>query len=255
MVAAQAFHSCTSLMSVTLPSTLTVIGDNAYRDCFRLVEVINHSALQTTPGKEEKGCVAYYALTVHGEESKLALWEDFYFLRQDGTNYLIAYVGDKTTLTLPDYDLGESYAVHQWAFAYQKQLNELILPDTITGVGAYAFFDCTSLIRVVLPSGLDAIADYMFYGCPSLVELTLPKKPDVIGAFAFGECRSLTEIVLPQTVRSMGRYAFYNCRSLQSMTFRGTVDAWNKAEKGAYWSFCLAATQIVCRDGTSDVSK
>ena len=261
-IGSQAFYSCTSLLSVTLSPTLQRIGTKAFGDCFRLAEVINLGGRMIVTGEDAKtgqdfsGGVGAYALLVHNGESELDLFEDCYFLTVQDKHYLIAYAGNATKVVLPESYRGEEYVLHDWAFAFEETVEEIVVPDTVASIGAYAFFGCTSLTRIVLPSGLECIADHTFDGCRSLADITLPAGLREIGNFAFADCRSLTAIRLPTTLSFIGSYAFYNCRSLTEFTFDGNINSWNKMDKGGYWYFRLAATQVVCRNGkTSDVPK
>ena len=230
-----------------LPSTLRGIGQNAFSDCFRLAEVINHSSLGITAGEDTYGHVGYYALLVHNGVSRILMIEDYYFLVDESYRYyLLAYAGKDTELTLPN---GFSYAVHDWAFAYRSDVISVAMPASVTEIGAYAFFGCTALETVVLPTELKCIADHTFDGCRTLSGLTLPNTIEKIGSFAFADCRQLTAITLPKTVSEIGSYAFYNCRALGFFAFDGAVSVWDRVERGAYWNFRMAANQVKLRSG------
>ncbi len=79
--------------------------------------------------------------------------------------------------------------------------------------------------------------------------LTLPSYITSIGKRAFYLCSNLTSITIPNSVTSIGDFAFSSCGSLMSITFDGTVEEWNKIEKGIYWSYDVLATKVICTDG------
>ena len=88
-----AFGGCSGLTSVTIPDSVTSIGDYAFYSCYKLVEVINRSSLNITKGSENNGYVAYYALNVKdGGNSDIINQNGYLFYTNDVENYLLGYV-------------------------------------------------------------------------------------------------------------------------------------------------------------------
>ncbi len=140
-----AFSDCTSLRSITIPSSVTTIR-GGFSSCYRLVEVINKSDIEITVGASNNGGVAYYAIEVHDGESKIATYGDYlFYTTEDGTNYLIGYVGDSTELILPENYNGESYAIREYAFYKNEKITNVVIPSAVTKIGKYAFVSCRSL--------------------------------------------------------------------------------------------------------------
>ena len=73
---------------------------------------------------------------------------------------------------------------------------------------------CTSLALISLPDGLTSIGDYAFYECSSLSLTSLPDGLTGIGDDAFNNCAYLTLTILPDGLISIGNYAFVGCASL-----------------------------------------
>ena len=63
-IAKYAFYE-DDIVSVTLPESLTTIGNSAFSGCYNLKEVYNNSSLNITAGNNSYGYVAYYAVKVH----------------------------------------------------------------------------------------------------------------------------------------------------------------------------------------------
>ena len=89
----------------------------------------------------------------------------------------------------------------------------------ITGIGAYAFFECYSLASITIPESVTGIGAYAFHGCDSLTSITIPESVTSIGKHAFYGCDSLTGITIPESVTSIGETAFADCYSLQTLSF------------------------------------
>ena len=123
----------------------------------------------------------------------------------------------------------------------QKELiKKVIVEEGVTGIGDYAFYNCTNLTTVVLPStvksirsnplsvtgsgvgegtGTNTFSYGAFRGCTSLTTINLPEGLEEIGIAAFRDCTSLKSVVLPDSLKKMGRGAFIGCTGLNEVTF------------------------------------
>ena len=89
--------------------------------------------------------------------------------------------------------------------------NILLLGRTVTNIGSYAFYDCTSITTIIIPDSVITIGDYAFYGCTSLTTVIIPDSVITIGDYAFYECTSLTNITITNPDTTIGRFAFEGC--------------------------------------------
>ncbi|MBQ8504823.1 MAG: leucine-rich repeat protein, partial [Clostridia bacterium] len=81
------------------------------------------------------------------------------------------------------------------------------------------YVDNQLVTELVIPDSVTSIGNYAFYGCGSLTSITIPDSVTSIGGSAFYNCSSLINITIPDNVTSIGYSAFYNCSSLSSVTF------------------------------------
>ena len=102
-------------------------------------------------------------------------------------------------------------------------LNSLVIPDSVTNIGDYAFWGCKSLKSLVIPDGVTSIGDCAFYDCESLKSLVIPDSVTSIGKSAFLNCKSLKSLVIPDSVTHIGNGAFKACSSLKSLVIPASV--------------------------------
>ena len=169
------------------------------------------------------------------------------------------YSKDGRRLLKAPYELNGTYSIRKgtkiicdWAFGWSKfigcrSLTSLVIPDSVTNIGDYAFSGCRSLTSLVIPDSVTNIGDYAFEGCGSLSSLVLPDGVTNIGGNAFADCKSLRSVVIPNSVTSIGGGAFGGCKSLHSVVIPDSVTS-----IGDYaFSGCSALSSVVIPDSVS----
>ena len=79
-------------------------------------------------------------------------------------------------------------------FKDNKEIKEIIFPNTLKEIGEEAFTCCTSLEKVFFPSNLTKINRSAFKGCSSLKSIHLKSKIRTVDCEAFANCTSLTDV-------------------------------------------------------------
>ena len=103
------------------------------------------------------------------------------------------------------------------AFRECSNLKNIELPESLIEIGASAFFYDTSLNNVTIPSGITTINTYTFSYCTSLTNIKLSEGLKTIDSYAFQYCNDLEEIYIPSSVTSIGNSVFINCTSLSNI--------------------------------------
>ena len=210
-----------NIKTVVIGNSVETIGDYAFSGSYKLVEVINKSALNVTTTS-----YGLNAIEVHNGDSKIVKKGDYLFYTCDGVNYLIDYIGTDTVLTLPSDYNGQSYQINKYAFIENDNLTSVVITDKVTCIGNRAFQSCDRLTSVTIGSGVESIEEGAFNGC-----------------------YNLTSVVIPDSVTSIGAYAFSVCNSLTSINYRGTEAQWNAISKGDYW---CSGTETITYNYTSE---
>ena len=104
-----------------------------------------------------------------------------------------------------------------------EEIKDLVIPNDVTLIKKYAFYNCSSLISVNFGNSVTAIRDEAFRDCLNLTSVNFGNSVTLIGSMAFCGCDGLTSVTIPNSVKSIGDYAFYNCDGLTSVTIPNSV--------------------------------
>ena len=113
-----------------------------------------------------------------------------------------------------------------WAFSSCSSLTSVNIPNSVTTIGRYAFYNCkslTSVTSVTIPNSVTTIGSETFSDCSSLTSVTIPNSVTTIGSSTFSGCSSLTSVTIPNSVTTIEQYTFSGCRSLTSVTIGNSV--------------------------------
>ena len=117
--------------------------------------------------------------------------------------------------TIPDDGSVEIIGAN--AFYSRKDLEDIVMPSTITKIGFSAFSECLNLTKVEIPDSVIEIGSYAFYECEKLTEIKLPSLLTMIENHTFSRCRNLARVQIPDSLRTIESYAFSCCSSLKEI--------------------------------------
>jgi len=132
---------------------------------------------------------------------------------------------------------------------YQNLITTVVIGDSVTSVGDYAFGNCYSLSSVTIGNGVTSIGNSAFYLCKSLTSVTIPNSVTSIGQFAFAACFNLTSITIPDSVTTIESSTFSTCTSLTSVTIpNGVIVIGNSA-----FDLCGGLTSITIPNSVTTI--
>ena len=200
------FFSPSSLHSVTIPDSVTSIGDSAFEDCWNLQSVTIPDSVTSIGDSAFRCCDSLQSVTIPDSVTSIG----------DCVFYNCSFL---QSVTIPDSvtSIGDS------AFEKCKSLQSVTIPDSVTSIGDSAFEKCKSLQSVTIPDSVTSIGDFAFLDCLSLQSVTIPDSVNSIGIWAFSGCSSLQSVTIPDSVTSIGICAFNSCTSLKSVTIPDSV--------------------------------
>lgn len=215
-IGVEAFLDCCKMTSITLPKSLESIGDCAFDMCYVLVEVCNDSDLDIVVGSEDHGSVAYLAKNVYSSDSGASILEivadgQYVAMKYDNEYYLLPYGEYVAEAKLPSsFRYGnavvQSYSLGDFFFYENFSIISVVIPDSVTSIGDYAFQNCTYLKNVEFGK-VKTIGRTSFTGCGELEKLMLPDTLTSIGDYAF-MWSDATYISMPASLETMGERTF-----------------------------------------------
>ena len=107
-----------------------------------------------------------------------------------------------------------------------KEIDTLTIPNSVTSIGAYAFYGCQAK-SLVLPSSLLTIGERAFCNCERLKSITIPNSVRSIDVRAFECCYGATAITIPKSVKFIGAEAFSACDSVKDVYYGGNESEWD----------------------------
>lgn len=123
-----------------------------------------------------------------------------------------------TEVILPE----SATSIGNYAFCGCKNLTSINIPDGVKGLGIEVFGKCSSLTNIVLPESVEWIGELTFENS-GLTEIDIPSSVNSITNEVFYGCDKLKKITLPEGVTVVDEYLFYNCSSLESVVILGEI--------------------------------
>lgn len=240
-----AFKNATELTDVVLPKGLTQLGESAFYGCTSLTAVDIPESLYTVKPYSFKNCSSLASVTFH-EGNLMKLGDGAFY----GTalkkvtfpaclniidSYCFKNCYDLASITIPE---GKIKEIREAVF-YGSAISDITIPEGITRVGAYAFKNCANLTSVHLPDTLTSVGEASFYACTSLQSMTVPDQVTSIGAYAFRRCTGLKEVTFGAALAEIGESAFYGCAGLESLNLVHVTKIGDYAFKA-----CSGVTQV-----------
>ena len=222
VIGEHAFSYCESLVNITIPSSVTAIGDWAFFSA-SLTSVTIPSSVATIGERAFAFCKRLTSITIDPQNSAYMIVNGVLFDKAGKT--ILCYPAGKTgAYTIPS----SVTAIGNGAFFGCEGLTNIIIPWSVTAIGDGALTHCTGLTSLIIPSSVTAIGDGAFFGCDSLTSITIPSSVTAINDDVFAFCKSLKSVTIPSSVTTIGDAAFLDCSSLTSITIPSSVTAIGK---------------------------
>ena len=209
-IAENGFASVSGMTSITIPASITRIGNNAFKDC---EDLTIYCEVKTQPKTWSENW---------NPDNRPVIWQyinvtpasEFLWTSDGECITLTGYIGNRANVVTPAFINGLPVKhITSRAFDYSTFTSFYISEGVLT-IGDSAFSDCTNMCSVHLPSTLKSLGTCAFAYCTNLRAVELPDSLETIGTWVFMVCENLHAVVVPESITSMNQTNFYNSNNV-----------------------------------------
>ena len=252
-----AFHNCTGLTSIAIPDSVTSIDFAAFAKCTGLTSITIGNGVTSIGVSVFSGCTGLTSITIPGSVTSIDA-------------YAFSGCTGLMSITIPDSVTGINRSTFDNTGYYNDETNWtdgvlyigkylIVARNSLAGaysvssgtktIAEYAFYDCTGLTSVTIPDSVTIIGDGAFNDCTGLTSVMIGSGVTSIGNHSFNGCTGLTNVTIPGSVTSISEFAFRTCTSLKSITIPDSV---TEIGRGAFEN-CTALTSIAIPDSVTSI--
>ena len=194
--------SGSGLTSITIPSSVTSLGEACFSLCSGLTSITIPSSVTSLGDLCFFGCSSLTSITIPSSVTSL------------GEACFSACVS-LTSITIP------SSVTSLDCFSGCSGLLSITIPSSVTLLGGACFSGCSSLTSITIPSSVTSMGYDCFRDCSGLKSITIPSSVTSLGWHCFWNCSGLTSITIPSSVTLLGESCFEGCQNLETVYFEG----------------------------------
>lgn len=203
----------TTLTSVTIPSTVKYIGQEAFLK-MPLTSLHLPAALEELGGSFAAGC-NISTLTIDEANPNFHIVDGILY----DTNNTILYATPQKGISNVTVAEG-CQGINDGAF-WGSEVTDITLPESVWAIG-YGAFQESALTRINLPDGITYIDEYAFAGS-NIENVVLPANMPYVYEATFAQCTNLKTVTMPSGLKAIDIRAFYQSPNITSVTCLGST--------------------------------
>ena len=258
------------ITSIVIPNSVEVIELGAFQNCRLLTSITLSDHLTSIGGWAFYGCDQLTSITIPKTIKEIG--ENAFGIGLSKT-YYTGTIADWCKIQFADLSSNPAYTSRN-LYINNEEVRDVVIPNTIDSISAYAFTNCLSITSVTIPSSITKFDTRTFRGCHSITSIVvqegntkydsrnncnaiietasntliaatpatiIPNTVTTITSSAFTRCSALKAITIPNSVTSIGRYAFSDCIFTKDKFVNNSSLS---AEENNYWGAKIVDEEI-----------
>lgn len=253
-----AFINCLNITDISIPESITKIGDGVFRNCTGLKNILIPNSVSSIGNSTFYSCSNLSSVKL---SNKLIAINEQTFYKCTSLS----------SITIPS----SVTTIEKEAFKYCKNLNAISFPSGLTTIGSSAFYNCEKITEISIPDSISILGRSAFYNTtwyknkpngliylgkfiykykgtmPLNTSVTLQDGTKRIADEAFSRCKNMVSISIPNSVISIGNASFNGCKGLTSINLPNSI---TNISENAFDS-CTGLTCIIIPTGVNSITK